>query len=107
MKREIKDRTKYSLNVEETERLIKNYITPEYSEFNFFVRQSDNSNSIYIVIENENRHKVIRISDHPHETHLKSCLVGSQTKKITIIRYISNVLDELRKRRLTDILNNL
>ena len=83
MKKEIKDKTKYVLNVEETERLLNNYIVPEYSEFAFMVRKSEKSNSVYIYIENENKHKIIRISDHPHETHLKSCVVGPKTKKIT------------------------
>ena len=107
MKKDIKDKSKYVLNVEETEKLIKHYIAPEYSEFVFTVRKSENSNSIYIEIEDENKHKIIRISDHPHETHLSSCVVGPRTKKRTVISYISNSLEALRKRRLSDILNNL
>ena len=90
MKTKIEVKGKYHLNVDETIKLLETFIVPNYPEFQFVVRKSEASDSIYIEIYNKKKRKILRISDHYLDAGLSYCIVNHSTKKIKIIRYIIN-----------------
>lgn len=91
---------KYTLNVDETIKILDKYIKPKYKDdVSYNVRQSDESFSIYIEIRYKDVGRLIRLSDHPDPNrHLIYNYVGKSTKNSKVISIVENVIKSLYKK---------
>lgn len=91
---------KYTLNVDETIKILDKYIKPKYKDDVVYnVRQSDESFSIYIEIRYKGVGRLIRLSDHPDPNrHLIYNYVGKSTKNSKVISIVENVIKSLYKK---------
>ena len=91
---------KYTLDVDETIKILDKYIKPKYKDdVAYNVRQSDESFSIYIEIKYKDTGRLIRLSDHPDPNrHLIYNYVGKSTKNSKVISIVENVIKSLYKK---------
>lgn len=88
----------------------------DYSEYDYVVRESKTTNSVYLVITTKVLDKTLRttfrISDHPSNKkgssgRMKSKRVGKKTKFSSIEKGIVNTFNNIKKTRLNILLNNI
>lgn len=91
---------KYTLNVDETIKILDKYIKPKYKDDVVYnVRQSDESYSIYIEVKYKDVGRLIRLSDHPDPNrHLIYHYIGKSTKNSKVISIVENVIKKLNRK---------
>lgn len=105
MKIDIPSNSTFILSLENTDRLIEKYIKPRYPECKFEIRQSEQSNSIYIKIEYEGVVTTLRLSDHPPKTVVKYCYVSPHTKTQKVVGMLVGNIEKIKKVRLYQLLD--
>ena len=94
---------KYTLDVDETIKILDKYIKPAYKDITYSVRQSDESYSIYIELKQGDVGRLIRLSDHPDPNgHLIYHYVGKSTKVSKIISIIKNQIKKMNTKAISN-----
>lgn len=84
------------MTVEHTNNIINSVIKKQFSCYDFIVRKSDRSNSVYIDIFYCGTKHTLRISDHKAKNIIKSTIVKKNTSDELIIRTIVNEIRSLK-----------
>ncbi len=95
----------FILSLENTNKLIEQYIAPAYPECKFETRQSEYSNSIYIKVEYEDVYTIIRLSDHPPINPVKFNYISPRTKLHKVIGIFVRDIENIKKYKLYQLLN--
>ena len=106
MKILVKNPQKYELSVDATEKLLDQYIRPKFNDCSFLVKQSANTNSIYIKVIGDNAERIIRLSDHPNGKFIYH-YISRNTKTSKVVAIIVNSVEAMKLKRLDNILENL
>ena len=94
---------KYTLDVDETIKILDKYIKPVYKDLIYNVRQSDESYSIYIEIKQGEYGRLIRLSDHPDPNrHLVYHYIGKSTKVSKVVSIIKNQIKKMNTKVIKD-----
>ena len=96
----------FELNINFVERFLNKEIRPKHTDFEFFARQSDTNDDIYITIVKEEESKTIRLTNNEKDMK-KFCYVSAHTKTSKIVKLIEDAVRKMTNSRLENILDNI
>lgn len=85
------------------------YVMNQHTELFWSIKVSETSMSVYVFMEFNNIGKICRISDHIPSRFKKIhniCITPRMLKR-TVIAFLENTIDTLKKRHYYEILNNI
>ena len=97
---------KFTLNKGNVEYVVNTYIKQDFRNYNFIIRKSEWSNSIYIdVLDKYIKEKMgkIRISDHIATPNLKPHLIKNNTRYNKVVNMIKSDLNRFGRREIKNM----
>lgn len=94
----------FTLNIEETNKVLNTYIKPYYKDITYVVRKSEISNSIYVDFYKDGVRKGVRLSDHPINT-MRYNYISKRTRYKKVVSIFKNALKSFKHQSIDDCFN--
>lgn len=93
---------KYDFTVEDTKRILDEYIIPYFTDITYVITESKSTNSIYVYLKKGDVSVPVRLSDHPTPKNLRFYNITEKTKtKHLVAIFVKNAKRLSTKNTLT------